>query len=131
MARPSISPIAITRPTATYTQKTGGEIRDETQPVGRGLNWIPDAGTTLRLDLEAWQKFFGFDKNGAYADMKIDVDLDALTMAWSVKGAVPQAPTEKHFQRDLLNQAAGNVRKPGPLLRLPDSPIQVNIDPRR
>jgi hypothetical protein len=31
----------------------------------------------------AWQKFFGFDKNGAYADMAIDVDLDALTMTCS------------------------------------------------
>jgi hypothetical protein len=113
-----------------YT-KDWGEVRDETQPVGRGLNWIPDAGTTLRLDLPAWQKFFGFDKNGAYADMNIDVDLDALTMTWSVSGTVPQAATEKHFQSDLFGQAAGNVRKPGPLLSLPDSPTKVNIDPRR
>ena len=113
-----------------YT-KDWGEVRDETQPVGRGLNWIPDAGTTLRLDLEAWQKFFGFDKNGAYADMRIDIDLDALTLTWSVSGVVPQAPTEKYFQKDLLNQSAGDVRKPGPLLRLPDSPTKVHIDPRR
>jgi hypothetical protein len=113
-----------------YTRDWGG-VSDETKSVGRGLNWIPDAGATLQLDLEAWQKFFGFDKNGAYADMKIDVDLDALTMTWSDLGAVPQAPTEKHFQRDLLNQAAGNVRKPGPLLSFSDSPTQVNIDPRR
>jgi len=40
------------------------------------LNWVPDAGTTLQLDLEAWRKFFGFDKNGAYSAMTIDVDLD-------------------------------------------------------
>jgi hypothetical protein len=113
-----------------YT-KDWGEVRDETQSVGRGLNWIPDAGTTLRLDLEAWQKFFGFDKNAAYADMNIDVDLDALTMTWSVSGAIPQTPSEKHFQRDLVGQAAGNVRKPGPLVRVPDSPTKVNIDPRR
>jgi hypothetical protein len=108
-----------------------GEVRDETQPVGRGLNWIPDAGATLHLDLEAWQKFFGLDKNGAYADMSIEVDLDALTMTWSASGTIPQAPSGKHFQRDLVGQAAGNVRKPGPLLRLPDTPTKVNIDPRR
>jgi hypothetical protein len=113
-----------------YTKDWGG-VRDETQSVGRGLNWIPDAGATLRLDLEAWQKFFGFDKNSAYADMRIDIDLDALTMTWSVSGVVPQAPTEKHFRKDLLNQSAGDVRKPGPLLRLPDSPTKVHIDPRR
>jgi hypothetical protein len=107
-----------------------GETRDETQSVGRGLNWIPDAGTTLRLDLEAWRKFFGFDKNGAYADMSIDVDLDALMMTWSISGVIPQVPADKHFQLDLIGQAAGNVRKAGPLLYVPDSPTKVKIDPR-
>jgi hypothetical protein len=113
-----------------YTKDWGG-ARDETESVGRGLNWIPDAGTTLRLDLEAWRKFFGFDQHGAYAEMKIDVDLDRLTMTWSVSGVIPQASTEKHFQMDLLGQIADKIRKPGPLLRLPDSPIEVKIDPRR
>jgi hypothetical protein len=113
-----------------YT-KDWGDVRDETRSVGRGLNWIPDAGTTLQLDLDAWRKFFGFDKNGAYADMGIDVDLDALTMTWSVAGAVPELPTGKHFRLDLLGQAAGDVRKPGPLAVVPDSPAKVNIDPRR
>ncbi len=108
-----------------------GDVRDETQSVGRGLNWIPDAGAILQLDLGAWQKFFGFDKNGAYADMNIAVDLDALTMTWSVAGAVPQAPCLKHFQRDLLGRAAGKFRKPGPVLQLPGSPTKVNIDPRK
>ncbi len=107
-----------------------GETRDETQSLGRGLNWIPDAGTILRLDLEAWRKFFGFDKNGAYADMSIDVDLDALMMTWSISGVIPQASADKHFQLDLIGQAAGNVRKPGPLLVVPDSPTKVKIDPR-
>jgi hypothetical protein len=113
-----------------YTKDWGG-TRDETQSVGRGLNWVPDAGTTLRLDLDAWRKYFGFDKNGAYADMTIDVDLDALTMTWSVAGAVPQAPCGKHFQRDLAGQAAGDVRKPGPLVRVPEASTKVDIDPRR
>jgi hypothetical protein len=113
-----------------YT-KDWGEVRDETQSVGRGLNWVPDAGAILRLDLESWQKFFGFDKNGAYADMTIDIDLDALTMTWSVSGAIPQAPCGKHFQQDLVGQAAGAVRKPGPLVRVPDSLAKASIDPRR
>ncbi len=99
--------------------------------VGRGLNWFPDAGATLRLDLEASQKFFGIDKNGAYADMSIAVDLDALTMTWSVAGATPHVPAAKHFQQDLLGQAAGEARQSGPLLRVPDSPAKVNIDPRQ
>jgi hypothetical protein len=113
-----------------YT-KDWGEVKDETRSVGRGLNWIPDAGTTLQLDLPAWQKFFGFDRNGAYADMTIDVDLDALTMEWSVVGAVPRLPTGPHFRSDILGQAAGDLRKPGPLVAVPGSPARVNIDPRR
>ncbi len=112
-----------------YT-KDWGEVRDETQAVGRGLNWISGPGPALLLDLEAWQKYFGFDKNGAYADMSIEVDLDALTMTWSVPGETPQVSTEKHFLRDLLGEAAGQARKPGPLLRLPNSPTKVAIDPR-
>ncbi|HMA53505.1 MAG TPA: right-handed parallel beta-helix repeat-containing protein, partial [Acidobacteriota bacterium] len=104
-----------------------GEVRDETRGVGRGLNWIPDANTTLQLDLEAWRKFFGFDKNGAYADMTIDVDLDALTMSWSIAGALPQLPAGKHFLRDLVGQsAAGGVRKPGPLASVPASVTTVS-----
>jgi len=113
-----------------YT-KDWGEIKDETRSVGRGLNWIPDAGTTLQLDLPAWQKFFGFDKNGAYADMTIDLDLDALTMTWSVAGTVLLLPMERHFQQDMIGQAADDPRKPGPLVVVPDSPAKVNIDPRR
>jgi hypothetical protein len=113
-----------------YT-KDWGEVRDETRGVGRGLNFIADAGTTLELDLEAWRRFFGFDKNGAYADMAIDVDLDALTMTWAVRGSVPQAATEKHFARDLAGQAAGPSRRPGPLVSVPDAPLKVSIDPRR
>jgi hypothetical protein len=113
-----------------YT-KDWGEVKDETRSVGRGLNWIPDAGTTLQLDLPAWQKFFGFDRNGAYADMTVDIDLDALTMEWSVVGAVPRLPTGPHFRSDILGQAAGDLRKPGPLAVVPDSAVRVNIDPRR
>jgi hypothetical protein len=108
-----------------------GEVKDETRAVGRGLNWIPDAGATLHLDLPAWQRYFGFDKNGAYADMTIDIDLDALTMIWSLGGDIPQMLTGKHFSSDLLGQTAGEVRKPGPLGVVPDSPTKVNIDPRR
>ena len=109
-----------------------GEVTDESQPVGRGLNWIPDSGgATLRLDLDAWQKFFGFDRKGGYAEMSIEVDLDALTMTWSFSGPTPQVPTEKHFLRDLLGESASPLRRPGPLLHLPDSPTKVAIDPRR
>ena len=113
-----------------YT-KEWGAVSDETESVGRGLNWIPDDGATLRLDLPSWRRFFGFDKNGAYAEMAIEIDLDALTMTWSVSGAIPQAATGRHFLLDLAGQDAGAVRKPGPLASVPGTPTTVNIDPRR
>jgi len=113
-----------------YT-KDWGAVGEETQAVGRGLNWLPDSGTTLRLDLDAWRRFFGFDKNGAYADMAVAVDLDALTMTWSIRGASAQPLPGPHFQKDLLGQAAGKTRLPGPLVRVPETAVQVGIDPRR
>jgi len=114
-----------------YT-KDWGEVTEENQAVGRGLNWLSlsGAGTPLILDLEGWQKYFGFDQNGAYADMSVDVDLDALILTWSFSGNTPQAPTAKHFKRDLLGEGAGEMRKPGPLLRLPATPTKIAIDPR-
>jgi len=81
------------------------------------------------LDLDAWQKYFGFDKNSTYADMTIDVDLDALTMKWSFSGT-PLVRAEKHFRQDMLGETAGEERKPGPLLRLPATPTTIAIDPR-
>ena len=92
--------------------------------------WVPDAGTTLRLDLDAWRKYFGFDKNGAYADMDIDVDLDALTMTWSVKGAC-RGLRRGRISRGSRRPGRGADPPPGPLARVPDAPTHVSIDPRR
>jgi len=113
-----------------YT-KDWGEVTEETQGVGRGLNWASWQTPPLMLDLEAWHKFFGFDENGAYADMNIEVDLDGLALTWSVTGDTPEVPTDKHFKQDLLGEPAGEFRKPGPLLRLPATPTRIAIDPRR
>jgi len=107
-----------------------GAVSDETQGAGRGLNWLTSTKEPLMLDLEAWQKFLGFDKHSAYADMKIDVDLDALNMTWSVGGNLPQLPTETHFRRDLLGDVARDARAPGPLANLPSSSTRAAIDPR-
>jgi hypothetical protein len=107
-----------------------GEVTDETQGVGRGLNWLTSTKEPVMLDLDAWRKFLGFDKHSAYADMNIDVDLDALNMTWSVGGQIPQMPADKHFNRDMLGAPAAGDRKPGPLLVLPAEATKVAIDPR-
>jgi hypothetical protein len=113
-----------------YTRDHGA-ITDESEGKGRGLDWIVDGGATYRLDLEAWQKYFGFDKNGAYADINIDVDLDALTMTWSMAGPRPRIATGNHFQHDFFGESAGPFRVPGPILHIPESTTKVSIDPRR
>ena len=107
-----------------------GEVTDETQGVGRGLNWLTSTKEPLILDLDAWQKFLGFDKHSAYADMRIDVDVDALKMNWSVAGSIPHMETEKPFKRDLLGSPAGDTRVPGPILNLPGASTTISIDPR-
>ncbi|MFN8008443.1 MAG: right-handed parallel beta-helix repeat-containing protein [Terriglobia bacterium] len=111
-------------------QRDWGEVTEETQTVGRGLNWLSWLSPPLILDLEAWQKYFGYDKSGAYAEMQIAVDLDALTMTWSFSGTIPQAETKQFFKQDLLGQKTGDSRQPGPLLRLPSTSTTISIDPR-
>jgi len=111
--------------------KDWGEVTDETKGVGRGLNWGSWQTPPLMLDVEVWQKFFGFDKNSAYADMNIAIDLDALTLDWSFSGVTLQVATERHFKQDFLGKTAGQLRKPGPLLLLPTKPTNIVIDPRR
>jgi len=97
---------------------------------GSGLNWIstPEA---LRVDLPAWQKYFGFDKQGASANMNFSLDLDSLTMTYSVTGKIPEIETGRHFQHDLLGQTVGKQRYAGPINQLPEEARTIKIDPRQ
>ena len=106
------------------------EVADEEKGEGRGLNWISSPEPALKLDLAAWQKYFGFDKNGAYGDMTIDVDLDKLEMTWSVRGATPDVESGRHFPRDFQGNALSGKRKPGPFASLPGEKVTISIDPR-
>jgi hypothetical protein len=56
------------------------------------LNWASWLTPALILDLEAWQKYHGFDQNSAYAEMSIDIDLDALALTGSFSEVTTQAP---------------------------------------
>jgi hypothetical protein len=94
-----------------------------------GLNWVATP-ELLRLDLPAWQKYLGFDKNGAYADLDIALDADALRITWSASGPAPDVPTAAPFQRDFRGQTVGNTRKPGPLAQLPAAKTTLSVDPR-
>jgi hypothetical protein len=111
---------------------TPGDERDdgESDPEGRGLNWVKTP-EQLRLDLPAWQKYFGFDRNGAYAGMDIEVDVDALKMTWSVAGLIPEIKTDPRCARDFTGVQAGATRKPGPFLSVPATSTTISVDPRK
>jgi hypothetical protein len=109
--------------------KAAGNLYGRGGRGGGGLNWI-DTPQALRLDLAAWQKYFGFDKNGAQADIRAEIDPDALTLTWSVDGSVPSIQTEKHFLLDFAGVRAGANRQPGPFIEIPRSTATLRIDPR-
>jgi len=99
---------------------------------GQGLNWInvPEA---LRLDLPAWQKYFGFDIHGAAADIDLQFDADALTLTMTgpAAGKLPQVKTGVHFARALRGDSAGATRAAGPLRALPAASAAMDVDPRK
>jgi hypothetical protein len=88
-------------------------------------------GPALMLDLEAWQKYFGFDPNSAYASMTVGVDLDALVLTGLFSGEIPQVKTMPLFNRDIKGEVAEGGRRPGPFLQLPKTSTQISIDPRQ
>ena len=97
---------------------------------GGGLNWI-QTPQALRLDLPAWQRYFGFDKRGASAEVSLELNPETLSMTWSVAGDMPELETMPAFLRDYAGAFAGKTRKAGPFLDLPAAPKTIAIDPRR
>jgi hypothetical protein len=95
-----------------------------------GLNWVATP-ELLRLDLPAWQKYLGFDKNGAYSELAVELDPDALRMTWSASSSAPDVATTTPFQRDFAGRTVGPARKPGPFAQLPAVKTTVSVDPRR
>ena len=85
----------------------------------------------LLLDLPAWQKFFGFDKSGAYADMDIECDTDQLAIILSVSGDIPEIETEDSFKSDFSGKSMGKTRLAGPFGKLPATSETISIDPQK
>lgn len=105
-------------------------VRAERGPGGASLNLIatPEA---LRLGLPTWQKYFGFDKRGGWAEFTFELDLDAVTLTYSAVGELPDVDTGQHFRRDILGQPAGNRRKAGPFAKVPTTSQTISVDPRQ
>ena len=85
----------------------------------------------LLLDLPGWQKYFGFDKLGAYADMDIACDLEQLTMTLTVTSTIPEINTVDSFKYDFFGKQMGKTRLSGPFGKLPGKPQTISIDPRK
>lgn len=93
----------------------------------RGLNWILGY-EIIRMDLPAWQKYFGYDKYGKEGTCTINVDLDALTLSISSVDDIPDIDTQKFYKIDLLKKGFGIQRFAGPFSR-PEGGSAIDINP--
>jgi len=94
---------------------------------GRGLNWI-HGYEILRVDLPAWQKYYGFDKNGRTGNCRIDVDLEKLTVSFSSNNDIPLIKTLNLFRIDFLGINAGDQRFAGPFAKFEAEQI-IDVNP--
>ena len=84
----------------------------------------------IEPDVVAWQRYFGFDKNGGYFNVDIQINTDEMTMTWSSTGDAPNLPTGTHYKIDFLKNTAGKNRKAGPFASFPENKKTISIDPR-
>ena len=106
-----------------------GNLYGISEGVGSIRNRIlyPD---NIQPDLRAWQRYFGFDKNGDYANVNIRINTDDMTMTWSSGGDIPSVATGTFYKVDFLHKTAGKNRKAGPFANFPVNNNTINIDPR-
>jgi len=117
---------AIVMPTAhnecdgnAYTRMPGGFLR------------VMYPEPEMCLDLPNWQAFCGFDPNGSTPDLDVDIDTDALTMAVTVRGDLPEVAADRTVDTDFFGAETGKRRVPGPIEHLDGYTMRFPIDPRR
>ena len=81
------------------------------------------------LDLPAWRRTRGWDKNGALGNMQIDFDPDRLQLTMSSSEPFPKVKVFDHIDIDLLGTTTGETRAPGPLAN-PGTKSTWQTDPR-
>lgn len=67
------------------------------------------------LDLPAWRQTFGWDKSGGMGDVQVDFDPDTLQLTMSSQQPFPQPASAKGIENDMLGNATGESRAPGPI----------------
>lgn len=81
------------------------------------------------LDLTAWRDAHGWDKNGASGDMQIEFDPDRLELTMNSSQPLPKVSVFDHIDTDMLGEASGTTRVPGPLAD-PSAKRTWQVDPR-
>ncbi|MFP5226940.1 MAG: right-handed parallel beta-helix repeat-containing protein [Acidobacteriota bacterium] len=81
------------------------------------------------LDLPAWRDTHGWDKNSALSEAQIDFDPDRLELTVSSNQPYPKVNAFDHIYTDILGEATGATRAPGPLAD-PNARHTWHIDPR-
>jgi len=86
----------------------------------------------IQPDIFAWQKYFGYDKNGGFINnLNVRINADDLTLTWSSEGDTPNVTTGTHFRFDFLGNTASKIRKAGPFATFPENNKTISIDPRK
>jgi hypothetical protein len=83
------------------------------------------------LDLETWQEFCGFDRNGCVCDMEIDINSDDLTMEVVFKSELLKVEADEKVCTDYFGDRDDGPRVAGPIIGLAGRKARFSIDPRK
>ena len=83
------------------------------------------------LDLETWQEFCRFDKNGCVCDVEIDINTADLTMEVVFKSELPEAQADEKVCTDYFGNTDDGKRAAGPIIGLAGKTARFGIDPRK
>jgi len=81
-------------------------------------------------NLESWREEYGWDRNGALAEITAVLDPDKLELTLSVQGDLKRAPAFKGIDTDFFGHAVTGDRIPGPFADLATETGTRSIDPR-
>jgi hypothetical protein len=85
---------------------------------------------SLCLDLEAWQEFCGFDKEGSLSDITIDINSKTYEMTVDVKTPLPAIKYDAKSNTDYYTAPVTEGKRiAGPFAKLASG--KINIDPRK
>lgn len=81
------------------------------------------------LDLNTWRSH-GWDKQGALANLDINLDVDRLELKMNGQESLKKVPTFNRIESDFFGAEEESARYPGPFDN-PNNNILISIDPRK